>query len=277
MLNKRGFNIGSVRVSGEKNVVYGLRCVCHPGDGVRYVGQTSTGVRQRWYHHKYSANHDKPYPVSRWIRKHGVDNIEIDILEVLDTTDDLDLVEERWISRLGTSNAAEGGLNLLPGGKSIRGYKHPPEVIARRPKRVLSEETLARLSKISSTHTGDRATNKKLSVSAATEIKKRLWAGDTPADIARDYGVSAQSVYDILNDERWLEAPWPIGPRRPIRDTRFRPGIVPKNAKLDASKVRDIRNKHASGISTRDIAMEYGVTTTNVLMIVKRKTWKNVE
>lgn len=108
----------------DLNVIYGLWCFCHPGDGIRYVGQTSKGVDGRLSAHKSalknSISEGKPLShCQNWMKKHGVDNIYASILEIASSPGDLDELEEIWIASL------PGLTNIRPGGSSSRGYKSP--------------------------------------------------------------------------------------------------------------------------------------------------------
>ena len=49
------------------------------------------------------------------------------------------------------------------------------------------------------------------------------------------------------------------------------------NAKLTEDDVREIRKRHAEGMSARRLSKEYGVSQPNVTLIVNRKIWSHVE
>jgi len=49
-----------------------------------------------------------------------------------------------------------------------------------------------------------------------------------------------------------------------------------QNSKLDPSKVRDIRQRYAEGVSAKDLATAHGVDRSLVHLIVKRKLWVHV-
>lgn len=78
--------------------VYTLSCTCHPGDGVRYVGKTTTSLNTRFRGHRRDAlrldEHRKP--VHRWMREHGIENIEITLLEAVPEKAMLSAREIRW-------------------------------------------------------------------------------------------------------------------------------------------------------------------------------------
>lgn len=63
--------------------------------------------------------------------------------------------------------------------------------------------------------------------------------------------------------------------------TRTRPETVPRGeqhgmAKLTADTVREIRRRHAQGVSCYRLGREYGVAKSTALRIVKRRGWKHV-
>jgi len=121
-------------------VVYGL----HLGDyEYRYIGQTKQFLKERVRQHLGYAKRNKHYAVSRWIKKHGPENIRVCVLatvtkEELHLLDDLeifyiaqyrDLIEEKNL------NLNDGGSGNNSGGKP--GWKHTDEA-----KRKISESKI---------------------------------------------------------------------------------------------------------------------------------------
>lgn len=83
-----------------------------------YVGQTIQNLGKRWNHHKWKAGSGKIHPLYAAMRKYGIDNFKIEILENLpDTTtqEELDKAEIHWISEL--KSLAPNGLNVKIGGE----------------------------------------------------------------------------------------------------------------------------------------------------------------
>jgi len=267
-------------VPEPKNVVYGLYCSCERcGDlqVIRYVGQTSKGARMRFYHHTYAARNNAPYPVNRWIKKHGVGNISHTVLSSVDDPALLDDEETRWINLLGTLHA-DGGLNLWPGGGSVRGYKHPGGYKPRGPR---SEATKKILSDIGKARTGEKANNAKINNKVAGDIKQALWAGGTCKGVAKRMSLKTGLVNAISSEKTWTHVPWPIGPRYWPHDGRFSPGDRlgenSKFAKLTDDIVRAIRKRYDAGERISVIARDYPfVTGANISMVARRKTWKHV-
>lgn len=108
------------------NVVYAL----HLGDGqYRYVGLTRCGARERLrVHRKHARRGVLDLPVYRWMRKHGAETIQMDVLQAVATPAELNACEMRWIATLAA--AGHDLLNCTAGGSGLR---------------VVSEEVRAKL------------------------------------------------------------------------------------------------------------------------------------
>lgn len=91
-----------------------------------------------------------------------------------------------------------------------------------------------------------------------TSILKRQRAIMSVADMANAYGVSVGVVYSVLKDHG-------------IR------GAAGRCAKLTVSQVRQIRKDYANHRNASKIALDYGVTSSNVGDIVHGITWKWVK
>jgi group I intron endonuclease len=199
----------------EESVVYGLWCICHSDAGIRYIGLTTNqrGYWARHGDHLSEARTGGKRPVSRWIRKHGEENIVMSILEVC-TLDDLNQREMAWIAAMRESGRAD--LNVTDGGEGVLGYKMTPAQLTEMSKRVsgelhpnygkpLPESTRRKIgeahrgrtltedhkSKLSESHMGNRSGRSKLTDDQVMEIHQKILAGDqSHGSIARDYGVS---------------------------------------------------------------------------------------
>lgn len=261
------------------NEIYGLYCVCDnckdTREKIRYVGQTSRGTRDRFYKHTYNARHRQHWPVCRWMYKHGVENIRWRVLETVDTPEELDEAETRWIQELGTL-IDEGGYNLWPGGGSVRGYKHSEDALSRRRGWKHSEETKKLLSEKMLGKTGEASPRSIINDEIALDIKNRLWAGDSTWKVAKDLGLTKGLISGVSRGTTWTHVPWPIGPRYRKSNGRFTAGTR-NQAKITESDVREIRDLYSKGVSYKQIAARYNMTDANVSMIVRRKTWKHVE
>lgn len=101
----------------------------------------------------------------------------------------------------------------------------------------------------------------------AEQIREDRMEGKRPRELAKKYGVSESTVRSIIrNTSRKSDS----------YDSSARPVLPAFGTKLDAEKVRDIRNRYTKGETLEALGAEFGVTAANVSMIVKRKTWKDV-
>lgn len=205
----------------RKGIIYGVRCTCHPEDGVRYVGQTVVSIQSRRHVHLWNSREasSKSYNsyVSNWIRKHGEENTEFFLLEET-TEDEIDSREDWWIVTL-----REGGsklTNVKRGGGQARGHKRPPHAkdmtgknnpmygtdrkelmaYARSFQGPPTEETKALWSE---QRTGEGNSRAVLTDEAVLELRSQEKRYGLFSEWARRYGVSPQTIYLAYNGKTW--------------------------------------------------------------------------
>lgn len=95
-------------------------------DGKKYIGQTKRDNPQiRIKEHLYEAsNTNRNLHLYNAIRKYGIENFEITILESNLEESELDKLEMYYIGKYDT---LENGYNNTIGGGGVRGYHHTPE------------------------------------------------------------------------------------------------------------------------------------------------------
>lgn len=258
--------------------IYGLYCSCETcdPDQPRYVGQTVEGAKVRFTKHLSSARKGNPWAVSRWIRKHGEENIRFEVLVTGVEEGDLDRLEESLIRELRTG-VEVGGYNIQPGGNSVRGYTHHPNARSKITGWHHSEETRARISEAVRGRFGENSSNARITQRQAEEVIQLFWDGMTLKEVAKKTGIKLSTVTGIASGESWRALPRPEYPRRVVKTGRFEKGGRPASAKLRELDVRDIRRRLREGEEVRDLAQEYSVTPENVGMIRDFKTWKHIK
>lgn len=208
----------------DKSVIYVAWCICHPEDGIRYVGQTSKGMNSRATVHLWHARTEtsKSYrsPMSNWIRKHGEANVAFTILEVCEKSE-LNKREKGWISFFRSEGYRL--VNILEGGDQPRGHKRPDQSKRMRGKSnpmygvdrkelmqyarsfqgPTSEETRKRMSQA---HAGTRNHKAKLTEEQVRDIRSR-YEGDWPygsrTAVAQEFGISVTQVRAIILGKSW--------------------------------------------------------------------------
>lgn len=110
-------------------VIYAL----HTGDHeYRYVGKTTQALKVRFGQHLTAARAGRPWAVSKWIMKHGPENIRVCVLATFDKTS-IEWIDDRetfYIAQYRDLIEKEN-LNLTDGGDGSAGYKHTPETLAK--------------------------------------------------------------------------------------------------------------------------------------------------
>lgn len=105
-------------------VIYGL----HTGDyQFRYIGK-SINHKVRYRTHLWEALRDRvDYPVYKWIRKHGAENIQMTIIRTF-TEEDIEWIDEEETFHIAQARMMyEGNLNVTNGGDGVIGVAITPE------------------------------------------------------------------------------------------------------------------------------------------------------
>jgi len=85
-----------------------------------YIGYTSSGLNKRWYEHKKSAKNGKGFYLHKAIRKYGIGNFKIEIIDRLSSFRNLLQAEILWISLYDSTNK-HAGYNITKGGDGSLG------------------------------------------------------------------------------------------------------------------------------------------------------------
>lgn len=205
------------RVNPFQGVVYGLQCHCHPLKGIRYIG-VSSNLKSRMSDHRGQARRGNSRPVYKWMRKHGVENIDPVELSTHSTSVEMFEAEIETISKLRADG--QSLLNVTEGGEGTMGYRHPQEVYDRlskaRKRENLSPETREKLSRSSRRENLSPETRKRMSEShkgktpaakLSIDQVKTIWAecqtNPSNIEIANQYGVGKHTIANIRRGRSW--------------------------------------------------------------------------
>lgn len=110
--------------------MYSLYCIKNKITNQKYIGITSLSPKERWKKHQYACKTEKKKnDCPRFynsIRKYGVENFELIILEQSEDSSYIEKLEIEYISE------NDNLLNISPGGGGMTinsGWKHSPETI----------------------------------------------------------------------------------------------------------------------------------------------------
>lgn len=108
----------------------GIYLIINKINNHKYIGKAKD-IKNRWYHHLYEArkkgNKAYNYPLSKAIRKYGIENFDLIILENINQIeyDNISSEKERyWIAKYNTFNNRKD-YNQTQGGEGICGIKKP--------------------------------------------------------------------------------------------------------------------------------------------------------
>lgn len=210
----------------SRNVIYGLRCLCHPEEGFRYIGQSRKGVHHRLVKHRSLSRDAAPkWAVHKWIKKHGETKVVSDLLEAVDDPEDLNSAEEKWIRKYQTyAPLGLGGLNLTRGGDYA----------------VMESEESRQ--KARDKNSGEQSWSK-LTWEKVREIRALYPKGThTVGEMATLYGVTSGAVSMVIRGHTWVD------PDYVFQELTER---VAKHHKLNRSAAKEIRRLFSEGLATR--------------------------
>lgn len=119
-----------------------------------------------------------------------------------------------------------------------------------------------------------RSGNMLVSDSSVIALLKDYIAGMSRAEIASKYGISVRSVPDFTGGKSraWLHGKHGCPTLEELKKAKnLKPGAL-----LTAEKVREIRERIASGEQGKLLAEEYGVHKATISDIKLRKIWKDI-
>lgn len=86
-------------------------------NGKIYIGQTVRTLKERIEEHK----RNKKSKISKAIKKYGINNFDIQVIDEVNTIEELNQKEIYYIKKY---NSINNGYNLCDGGNNTKGYKH---------------------------------------------------------------------------------------------------------------------------------------------------------
>jgi len=198
--------------------IYGLYCTCHPEEGVRYVGRTIRPVRKRLVQHKGQAKRGSEYPVHRWMRTHGEENVFAQTPAQTDDYQNLSEMEGRWIENMAQSGSSLLNMASIEDGKLL--YRHSPETRAKISAGQLGKKIPQSVIDFRrEAFSGEGNGMSKLTLDEVLEICTLIWESVPGVDIAAIYGVRPSVITRIAHGQRWANVPKPWGDG-PLPDMR---------------------------------------------------------
>lgn len=111
---------------------------------------------------------------------------------------------------------------------------------------------------------GARRHSAKLGERAIAQLRALRAAGSILPCLARVYGISKPTAWQITTGRRWARAPGPIAKTR-------------KQSRLSEDAVRDIRSSRAAGVTWKVLAARHGVSRTTIGGVTSGRFWRHVQ
>lgn len=220
-----------------------------------YVGQTSN-LNKRIRDHKSKSNKNYNHPLYNSIRKYGIDNFKVTVLETV-SNDEVDNAEQFWI-QFFRSWDRDFGYNIEMGGcntKTISESTKKKISEKHKGKRFNSIEHMKRLHK----ENGDRRRGIHLSEEVKTKISNSR-KGQKHTDNAK-----------IKMSATRIERGTFSGKNNP---NFGKTGDANPAAKLTWEIVNKIRLNYSKGLKGKQLMKKYNISETNMYRILKNKIWK---
>lgn len=258
--------MGVLGVMEEKTYeLYTLSCRCHPEAGIRYVGVTSCTVKVRLQQHLNFAGKGSEWPVSRWLRKHGRDNIIADVQDSAVGWKQAQYMERAWISigRLGGWSL----LNIVDGGEGIKEKFGRTREPLNDDQRKMFQDT-----------------RWKLQSSDIPDIKTRLRNGESASKIAKDYNCTPATITGIrvgrtwarINSEGIYDANLPRKAEPITQKVLHYEWDPEKSPRLTNEEVIAIRKLVYEGANFSQAAAKFGTNKSRVRKICRGLPYKSV-
>ena len=129
---------------------------------------------------------------------------------------------------------------------------------------------------------GQKSPRSKLNNDQVREIFHKRYNGMFYRDIAKIYGISKNTVYEIITHRKWKHAKeWftseflnKIQNMPPDGSNQI--GLQCHNAKLKEKDIHEIRKFRSDGMFMKDIASIYKVSNGTIEDIIAKRTWMHV-
>ncbi len=225
-----------------------------------YIGQSINIYKRFNSHHicNYKNPNNENYNTKFYqaLRKYGIDNFEVTILELCDKTE----LDKKEIYYIKIFDSFHHGYNSTEGGQFWSPDMHSEEVEKKRAKTREKNQSLK----------GQNHPRAKMTNEEVIQVRQRYINGEKISQIYEDYKDRYNSIETF---------------KRIILGYTYKDiGNIPKssqirhtNAKLTDIQVKEIRQKYQKGkISYEKLGKEYGVSSTTISRIVKKQIYAYV-
>lgn len=161
-------------------------------NGKIYIGFTLIGLKARWRQHVYNARSNTKSYLYSAMRKHGIEQFSVEIIESMVEESRIHEREIYWIAKL-KSSIAKIGYNCTSGGD---GARHTESSLAKMRGRKHKPESIEKM----------RQAQKGKTISPEHAFKLGFWRGKTiPPEIAAKRAVAVKNAWTPEKRAAWAE------------------------------------------------------------------------
>jgi group I intron endonuclease len=172
-------------------------------NGKSYIGKSEKGDLARWQTHLRDFRRGKNTRLYASMKKHGIENFSITVVEEVDAIEKLDERERLWIFLMNSKDPAYG-YNMTDGGgggNTMGGRNHKPESIEKirewHTGKPLPQSAKDKLSQYSKERVGEKSN--RFNKSVPTEEVVRLYQeGQSTRQIAAAFGMEKTAIIGRL-------------------------------------------------------------------------------
>lgn len=237
-----------IKVEDLESNMMGIYKITYP-NGKIYIG-LSTDIKRRMKEHNFNS-HQKLQPCDAAIKKYGKIE-EIEILEFVNNSNDLEQKEKYWIQYFNSNNR-DIGYNLTPGGDAFHLF-------------------------------GENNINASFSNEEVLDIRKRRFNGERKKDVYKDYQDKSFSSFEHI----WLGRGYSdIGKEyiiptnsktRQQYSSEANQGLKNGRAKCTREEILDIRKRYDNGETISSIKKDYlhKISHSTIRRIALRESYASV-
>lgn len=250
-------------------------------NGKLYIGKTNN-INNRWNSHCSEANLcRKRYPLYLAMKKYGVENFKIEMLETLENEEKCFQRETYWIEFFKTNIVKYGhdfGYNLSDGGEGPSGHKDTPEQKKRKSIRQTGNNNNfygKTHSKESRKRISDARKGKSISDDAKKKISEKL-RGKPKSEETK------KRMSDAFTGRRYTQKQREnMGKSKRGKPNYKKRGSKHHNAKTTENEVIEIRlywnnNNDIPKNKIKYLIEKFRLTESTIKQIVYKKTWKHL-